>query len=181
MDISQKVYVEEDPTKNCANYPTDEYETYNDCDRKTALAELAKIISPDLYPLWAAPSTNLSSVSKEPVYIQNSSAYMMTHVNYANGLKVTSCRLPCTLTKTLAKSYMDQESLGSGFSVNVNQDMQVTQTSLVQFDHVKFLCDIGGMLGLWLDLGAMQLGELLVTTAQLVQSRAPTAFISMFI
>ena len=53
--------------------------------------------------------------------------------------------------------------------------MQVTETSLVQFSPIKSLCDMGGMLGLWLGLGALQLSELLVRTAQLVGRKLAVA------
>ena len=45
--------------------------------------------------------------------------------------------------------------------------MQVTRTSLVQFDPIKSLCDMGGMLGLWMGLGALHIGELIITTVRL--------------
>ena len=167
VDISQEVYAEEDSTKNCVNYPTNEFETYHNCDSKTALTKLATEISPDFYPLWAATSTNFSSVTLVPVSIEKTSAFMK-HTHFVNGIKATNCKLPCTVTQIRAKSFMDQNYHGSGFSVSFNQEMQVTKTSLVQFDPIKCLCDIGGMLGLWLGLGALQLGELLVKTGQMV-------------
>ena len=67
VDISQE---EEDSIKNCVNYPTNEFETYHNCDRKTALTKLATEISSDFYPLRAAPSTNFSSGTSVPVSIQ---------------------------------------------------------------------------------------------------------------
>ena len=32
VKVSQDLYEEKDVTKNCVNYPNDEYETYTDCD-----------------------------------------------------------------------------------------------------------------------------------------------------
>ena len=46
--------------------------------------------------------------------------------------------------------------------VTFKDDMQVTKTSIVDFNFFKFLSDIGGILGLWLGLGMVQLGELLL-------------------
>ena len=35
VDISQEVYVEEDSTKNCVNYPTNKFDSYHNCDSQT--------------------------------------------------------------------------------------------------------------------------------------------------
>ena len=170
VELTQEIFVEEDPTKNCTNYPNNEHKTYNECDRRSALSALKQKISPKFYPYWAAPSNNFSSVTKEPVFIDTSTNMggYLKHVNYASGLKTTQCRIPCNVTKTVTKFITDQEFVyGAGLSVSFNQDMQVTRTSLVQFSPIKCLCDMGGMLGLWLGLGALQLAELLITTARL--------------
>ena len=177
VELSQEVYVEEDPTKNCTNYPNSEHETYNDCDRHAALSELSKEISPSFFPLWASDSYNFSRVTTEPVFIdgQNGGGYL-THINYLAGITTTHCRLPCKITKTVTKFITDQKHAeGSGISVAFNQKMQVTETSLVQFSPIKCLCDMGGMLGLWLGLGALQLSELLVRTAQVVGRKLAVA------
>ena len=169
VELSQEVYVEDDPTKNCTNYPNSEHETYNDCDRHAALSELSEEISPSFYPLWAADSNNFSRVTTEPVFIdrQDGGGYL-THINYLAGITTTHCRLPCKITKTVTKFITDQKhDEGFGISVAFNQNMQVTRTSLVHFSPIKCLCDMGGILGLWLGLGALQLSELLVRTAQL--------------
>ena len=170
VELSQEVYVKDDPTKNCTNYPNSEHMTYNDCDRWSALSTMKNKISPNFYPYWAAPSNDFSNVTKDPVFIDTSTNMggYLTHVNYATGLKTSQCRIPCNVTKTVTKFITDQEFfLGAGVSVSFNQDMQVTRTSLVQFSPIKCLCDMGGMLGLWLGLGALQLAELLIKTARM--------------
>ena len=40
--------------------------------------------------------------------------------------------------------------------------MQVTTTRFVQFNLMTFLSNIGGSLGLWLGLGMLQLGEIIL-------------------
>ena len=126
--------------------------------RHAALSELSEEISP-----------SFSRVTTEPVFIdrQNGGGYL-THIKYLTGMTTTHCRLPCKITKTVTKFITDQKhNEGFGISVAFNQKMQVIQTSLVQFSPIKCLCDMGGILGLWLGLGALQLSELLVRTAQL--------------
>ena len=59
-----------------------------------------------------------------------------------------------------------------GLLVNFAKDTQVTSTSLVRFSIVDFFSDMGGILGLWLGLGAVQLGELGVQALARFQGRA---------
>ena len=60
IEISQNVYVEEDKTKNCRNYPTSEYETYDACDKAFCLDKMEEIFKTKFVPIWAA--TNMSQV-----------------------------------------------------------------------------------------------------------------------
>ena len=69
--------------------------------------------------------------------------------------------------KTKSKYQGSVKTKYEGVSLSFKEDIQVTTTSFVPFNTVKFLCDIGGMLGLWLGLGAVQLGELVIHTIQL--------------
>ena len=172
---NEEVFEEEDPIKNCTNYPNNKYETYNDCDRQSALSTLGTEISPAFYPYWAAPDKNFSLVATDPIYLDASSKGNFLHTTYVTGVKTTNCRLSCKTTKTFSKFISNQETFfGSGLYVTFNPDMQVTRTILVKFDPIKCLCDMGGMLGLWLGLGALQLGELLVTTAWVLSQTKTT-------
>ena len=145
IDNIKKVFVEEYPRKNCLNYPDSHYETcYNYCDRQTAMSELAEEISPDFY----LPGNNFSRVTKEPVNIDpNNLNEYMTHVNYTNSQTTTECRLPFNITTTVALSFINQESSEHELSFVLNQDMLVTRTSVVQFDPIKRLCYLRGLLG----------------------------------
>ena len=135
IDINQEVFEEEDPTKNCTNYPNNKYETYNDCDRQSALSTLATEISPAFYPYWAAADKNFSLVATNPIYLDASSKGNFLHTTYVTGVKTTNCRLSCKTTKTFSKFISNQETFfGSGLYVTFNPDMQVTRTILVKFD-----------------------------------------------
>ena len=47
--ISQEEYSPEDPANPCVNYPTEEYESYADCDDHF----VRKSLPPGLMPFWA--------------------------------------------------------------------------------------------------------------------------------
>ena len=89
VEMMQEIYVKEDKTKSCFDYPKDF--TYNDCDRQHALARLAKEIKPGFTPLWT--TDNLSSVTAEPVFVNENGRNTLT--SFTNGFKPTDCQLPC--------------------------------------------------------------------------------------
>ena len=46
MEINEEISVEEDRSKNCANYPTREYKSYDECDKQYVLNRLAAEVGP---------------------------------------------------------------------------------------------------------------------------------------
>ena len=51
VEISRNVFVEEDPSKRCTNYPTTVFQSYKECDDWFMRSLLSKV-SPDLIPIW---------------------------------------------------------------------------------------------------------------------------------
>ena len=51
VEIARNVFVEEDPSKRCTNYPTDVFQSYKECDNWYMRNLLSKV-SPDLVPIW---------------------------------------------------------------------------------------------------------------------------------
>ena len=158
VELFEEVFIKEDLTKNCTDYPNAQYNSYKDCDLSFGLSTLAQNVGPDFMPLWA--SDDASKVTVGPVFFNVTSGYN-THLNLANGLRLSDCKMPCKIIKTKSKFQGSVASSASyGISVTFKKDIQVTTTMFVPFDPVKFLCDIGGILGLWLGLGAVQLGDM---------------------
>ena len=156
-EISQTVYTEKDLTKNCVIYPTKHYKDYKSCDQKFGLSMLSNAFGQNMTPPWA--TDDVKDVTSTPSFLVNKPTLP---ANLAAGIKLSDCKIPCTTTKTNTIYQGKQELSYNGLSVLFNADMQVTSTSLVPFSFSKFLSDIGGILGLWLGLGMVQLGELLL-------------------
>ena len=68
VEISETVYVEDDPTKNCRAYPTTRFETFGDCDNQYMLEMCKKA---GVTPLWVAD--DFSNVSKYFTLLQEPS------------------------------------------------------------------------------------------------------------
>ena len=62
--FSQEQFSPKDPANPCVNYPTEEYESYADCDDQFVLRNLP----PGLQPFWAvnniSEATNCASFQK---------------------------------------------------------------------------------------------------------------------
>ena len=107
LDLSQDVFVEKDPTKNCKVYPNSEYESYGECDQAYVESML-----PGIVPIWntnnISKATRNSSINKK----EKDSLY-----EFAEGLAVSPCKLPCTSTKAAAQLAMQMDYNQSGIWV----------------------------------------------------------------
>ena len=61
VDISQRVFVEEDPTNTCRDYPNQEYLSYQECDD-----HFVKNLLPGLTPVWL--TGDFAEVSKQVLH-----------------------------------------------------------------------------------------------------------------
>ena len=52
VELRENVYVEEDASKNCRNYPTPEFASYRDCDDHFMKDFISTFDPPDLVPIW---------------------------------------------------------------------------------------------------------------------------------
>ena len=64
VEISQRVYVEEDPSKRCKNYPTAKFLSYKDCDDSFVSGIITKDV-PGLVPIWQ--NDDLAKVSSQVI------------------------------------------------------------------------------------------------------------------
>ena len=62
VEISKTLFVKEDPSKRCTDYPTEKFETYKECDNLYMRGLLDKI-SPELVPIWLTEDINDASSS----------------------------------------------------------------------------------------------------------------------
>ena len=91
LELRRDVFVEQDRSKNCRNFPTSAYESYNECDKNFTLSTLAKHYGPNFLPIWA--TFDLDSVTRSQ-YIDWSYDYFYLF----DGTTKSDCPLPCTTT-----------------------------------------------------------------------------------
>ena len=157
VEVSQEVFAEEDVTKNCSIYPNDRHGSYGHCDTAYTLTTLANNFGSDFRPLWIE-----KNLSKANSMIYEGILDATPYFNLVLGIQLSDCKLPCTNTRTYTQEVGEYTRSSPGVKVNFVKDMEVTETSVVPFSIVDLFSGMGGILGLWLGLGAIQLGELLL-------------------
>jgi hypothetical protein len=153
VNLKKNVFVEEDPTKNCRNYPNPDYASYRDCDDQWMKDTVASQ-APGLVPIWLADTM-------ETVTIQLFAPNFTNFGGMITGSSLSDCPLPCstiyTETRFIAEHIADDAVIAITFSPSV----QVTTTDFVKPTLSSFLSAVGGSVGLWLGLGALQAVEIL--------------------
>ena len=73
VKIKKTVFVEEDPSQTCRNYPTSEFESYTECDDKYMKKKIEEIApGKNLTPVWM--TENLDTVTSTPLPLDNRAA-----------------------------------------------------------------------------------------------------------
>ena len=73
--MKENIFVEEDISKNCVEYPHGKHDTYNDCDEDFVVSNLP----PDLVPIWFTNNTDEVTTSFHEENITNLPLYKMLH------------------------------------------------------------------------------------------------------
>jgi hypothetical protein len=164
VNVQKNVFVEEDPTKNCRNYPNPYYASYRECDDQWMKDTVARL-APGLVPIWLAD--NLETVTTQhfaPGITDSMTDDGFTLGDMADGTSLSDCPLPCstiyTETRFLSESIYEHEGY-SLIGITFSPSVQVTTTDFVKPTLSSFLSAVGGSVGLWLGLGAVQAAEIL--------------------
>ena len=154
IELKQQVYQEKDASKNCKNYPTENWKSYKQCDAEKTQERIKSIMSSDLVPVWA--TKDLSKVSTKHVVGENRK-YKVDKLERVFMGDNAYCQSPCSETTIIARtlssySYQNMTHIG----LNFMDTIEITTTDFVTPTFATFLSDIGGSLGLWLGMGAVQ-------------------------
>ena len=166
--LSKNTYVENDPTKGCSNYPTENFPSYNDCDKDFVQKELEKRVGKGFLPFWAVD--DFGQVSTANVTAVDPTTVLALF----DGSKSSDCPLPCETASMRTALISEQFSNAPGIKINFASRVPVSKTDFMKFDLVEFLSDIGGCLGLWLGLGVLQLLEVIVQCGHKVVAKFAT-------
>ena len=105
LDLNQDVFVEKDPTKNCAVYPNREYESYGKCDQA-----YVQTMIPGIVPIW-----NTDDIRKATRNASITEEKKRKVIKLSEGLVVSPCKLPCTSTKATSQLSWQSDFSQPGF------------------------------------------------------------------
>ena len=70
--LQKEVFIEEDISKNCSNYPNEYYTTYDECDEYFIRTNLGDLYGPNYVPLWSTQDKqNVTGLTEIPYSLQN--------------------------------------------------------------------------------------------------------------
>ena len=96
-ELKQEVFVEEDKSKDCRNYPNSNHSSYNECDREYVREKISAFIGPNFTPLWA---TKGGKNATDKAVLSTEKQKMYEEVcRLGQGYDPSSCQLPCTITR----------------------------------------------------------------------------------
>ena len=129
--IKKNVFIEEDPSKNCRNYPNPDFASYCDCDQKYMREKVDEAFQGfNLIPPWL--TEDLDNVTTNPVANPNSESTLGELNKLFYGIETSKCPLPCTTFTTdtkLAKIVDDS----IGFSFTFQRTVEVSILGGIQF------------------------------------------------
>ena len=139
LKLRENVFVEEDISKNCVDYPHGKYETYNDCDEDFVASNLPL----GLVPIWFTYTREEVTSSLNHTSFPNSDIYKKLH----DGRQKSTCPLPCSTFHVESKYQSETDEKFPVIHLNLIQDITVTKTEFLKFTFEKFLSDVGGSMG----------------------------------
>ena len=157
IKLKENIFVEEDLSKNCVNYPHGKYESYKACDD----AFLISALPPGLVPIWSVDT--MENVTTK-LYIEELPNTPYDYEDLHDGTQISPCLLPCSTISIESRLLAEKMSRGnfSTISLTFSQSISVTTTDFLKFAFVNILSDLGGCLGLWLGLGLVQTIEIVM-------------------
>ena len=101
-ELKQEVFVEEDKSKDCTNYPNSNHSSYNECDQAYVRAKISAFIGPNFTPLWAA--TGGRNATEKTVLSSEKLKKYEEVCRLGQGYDASPCKLPCTTTRLVLSS-----------------------------------------------------------------------------
>ena len=131
VKIKKTVFVEEDPSQTCRNYPTSEFESYTQCDDKYVKKKIEEIApGKNLTPVWM--TENLDTVTSHPLHLDSRAAgkFILSLIlrqkhgflsakltDLFFGVDQSDCPLPCVTFSTEVKYLSRMNSNDSGIQL----------------------------------------------------------------
>ena len=164
VEFTQSVFVEEDPSIGCKDYPWEGFSSFDDCDKEKMQGWVTNKYN--FLPFYMAKVE--SNATEGPVKVdfnchENTSPEAYAHYN---GYIKSACPIPCTQTQIKLNKLITEKWDGApSVELMLSDKVMVTHNYYPEFSPVEALASLGGSLGLWLGLGVLQLLQIIVATS----------------
>ena len=167
--------------RNCVDYPSEKYESYEECDKEFVKQKTKEI---GVVPFWATDNygevttiakhiTNPDTILWELFYgsLESPCKYVIKYF-LAKPNHLFS-RKPCLATKTIGVKIQSIGRSTNSSSIALSFLPSVTRNSIYfpPFNWTSFLSDLGGSLGLWMGLGILQILEMVIDLNQFCKTK----------
>ena len=166
VEFTQSVFVEDDPTIGCKDYPWEGFSSFDDCDKEFMQDWVTNKYN--FLPFYMAKVESNATVGPVKVDFNchldlNASPEAYAHYN---GYIKSACPIPCTQTQIRLNKLVTEKWEGPpSVELMMSDKVMVTYNYYPKFSPVEALASLGGSLGLWLGLGVLQLLQLLLATS----------------
>ena len=160
IDFHQEIFLENDVSNNCENYPNNKYESFQECDTAFIRKQLDANGMKNITPIWA--TEHLEEVTQH-VAAEIGEDKESMEFEIFSGFKSSNCPFPCKSTITNTKlitnsNYKNKTVVALTFS----EQITIRKTDMVNFNLLTSLSFLGANMGLWLGLGFVQFMEICV-------------------
>ena len=157
LELYKEVFVEDDDSINCIDYPNKNHESYSACDDEF----LTTVLPPGLVPIWAVDM--MDNVTTK-LHLENVPNTGFSYLDLPDGNQASLCKLPCSTISISSRTLYEEKNSGntSGINLTFSQTVLVSYTHFLKFSFSHFLSDLGGSMGLWLGLGLLQFFQIII-------------------
>ena len=153
VKFNQNTFSENDKSKKCRNYPTEDFNSYKDCD--------------DNFVKYQGPETLMTVSGETDIINVRNSTISFDDFGFLAGHTKSTCFVPCASTESSIMFGQSRSSTrtaltDSWIQIAFDEDVKITKTTLISFDVMESLNFLGSNLGLWPGLGICQLLEWII-------------------
>ena len=160
VKLKENVLLEEDPLAKCRNYPNKDYDSYNDCDEDFLIKIFQKYFR--FYPIWVTSNKSLVTEHETVINYDTIGEGKANFYDLRDG-DISTCTLPCrssSLTCAFLSEFNKAEDNFSTIDIAFDPHVLVSSEISLALNWSGLLADLGGCMGVWLGLGAVQILQL---------------------
>ena len=156
VKLKEDVHLEENPLVKCRNYPNNDYDSYNDCDEDYLIKTFQQYFG--FYPIWVTSNMSLVTENATVAHYDTLGEGKANFYDLRDG-DISNCKLPC-MSSSVTCAFVSEFEMADNFStIDIVFDPHVLVSNEVSLpmDWSGLLADLGGCMGVWLGLGAVQI------------------------